>query len=175
MLLADHLLIIKASQQYVGLQWRAYDTHFRVAVAASENHEWSKVNVDLYTRFITGREKAVTCCCICDSTLHIATNSPAKKREPPAAMQVGPPTHKDARPELEMSAFYTTQAEIAALEQDASSGTSAGSVVDHTQPKAARSCPASQQRNEELNQGTKTDKVLKHHVYNPQALRTQHI
>ena len=110
----------------------------------SMNHEWFKVDVDLYTHFFTGREKAVTYCYICDSTLHIATNSPAKKREPPAAMQVGPPTRKDARPELEMSALYTTQAEIAASEQDASSGTPAGSVVDHTRPKAARSCPASQ-------------------------------
>ena len=34
--------------------------------------EWSKVNADLYTRFFTGRAKAVACCHACDSTQHLA-------------------------------------------------------------------------------------------------------
>ena len=75
------LTIIKAAQQYDGLQWRAYDTHFRVAAAATGNREWSKVDVDLYTRFFTGRAKAVACCHVCDSTQHLAANCPVKKRE----------------------------------------------------------------------------------------------
>lgn len=36
-LLAYQLTIIKASQQYDGLQWRAYDTHFHVSAAATNN------------------------------------------------------------------------------------------------------------------------------------------
>ena len=47
-LLAYQLTIIKASQQYDGLQWRAYDTHYRVAAAATGNRSWSKLDVDLY-------------------------------------------------------------------------------------------------------------------------------
>ena len=96
-LLAYHLLIIKAAQQYEGLQWRAYDTHFRVSAAASGNREWSKVDVDLYTRFFTGKAKSVSCCYICDSTLHLAANCPAKKREPQVAMQEGPSNPKRRR------------------------------------------------------------------------------
>ena len=42
-LLAYQLTIIKASQHYDGLQWRAYDTHFRVAAAATGNRSWSKL------------------------------------------------------------------------------------------------------------------------------------
>ena len=80
-LLAYQLTIIKAAQQYDVLQWRAYDTHFRVAAAATGNRQWSKVDVDLYTRFFTGRAKAVACCHVCDSTQHLAANYPAKKRE----------------------------------------------------------------------------------------------
>ena len=77
-LLAYQLTIIKAAQQYDGLQWRAYDTHFRVAAAATGNRGWSKVDVDL---FFTGRAKAVACCHVCDSTQHLAANCPVKKRE----------------------------------------------------------------------------------------------
>ena len=52
-LLAYQLTIIKAAQSYDGLQWRAYDAHFRVAAAATGNKSWSKLDVDLYTRFFT--------------------------------------------------------------------------------------------------------------------------
>ena len=36
---------LKAAQQYDGLQWRAYDTHFRVSAAATENKSWPKLSV----------------------------------------------------------------------------------------------------------------------------------
>ena len=61
-LLAYQLTIIKAAQSYDGLQWRAYDTYFRVAAAAIGNRSLSKVDVDLHTRFLTGRAKMVVCC-----------------------------------------------------------------------------------------------------------------
>ena len=66
-LFAYQLTIIKAAQQYDGLQWCAYDTHFRVCAAATGNKSWSKLDTDLYTRFSTGRAKA---CSTGDSTQH---------------------------------------------------------------------------------------------------------
>ena len=79
-LLAYQLTIIKAAQSYDGLQWRAYDTHFRVAAAATGNRSWSKLDVDLYTRFFTGRAKMVVCCSLCDSSQHTAANCPVAAR-----------------------------------------------------------------------------------------------
>ena len=76
-LLAYQLTIIKASQSFDGLQWRAYNTHFRVAAAATGNKTWSKLDVDLYTRVFTGRAKLVHCCSVCDSTTHSAANCPS--------------------------------------------------------------------------------------------------
>ena len=58
----------QAAQQYNGLRYRAYDTHFWVAATATGNREWSKVDVDLYTRLFTGRAKSVACCHVCDNT-----------------------------------------------------------------------------------------------------------
>ena len=48
-LLAYQLTIIKAAQQYDGLQWRAYDTHFRINAAATGLRHWSRLDTDLYT------------------------------------------------------------------------------------------------------------------------------
>ena len=42
-MLAYQLTVIKAAQQYDGLQWRAYDTHFRLSAAATGNKTWSKI------------------------------------------------------------------------------------------------------------------------------------
>ena len=83
-LLAYQLTIIKASQQYDGLFWRAYDTHYRVNAAATGNKTWSRLDTDLYTRFFTGRAKQVTLCSICDSTGHTAPDCPrrTRKRDP---------------------------------------------------------------------------------------------
>ena len=83
-LLAYQLTIIKAAQSYDGLQWRAYDAHFRVAAAAPGKKSWSKLDVDLYTRFFTGRAKVLQCCAICDSSQHSATSCPlpaARRKE----------------------------------------------------------------------------------------------
>lgn len=80
-LLAYQLTIIKSAQQYDGLQWRAYDTHFRISAAATGNRQWSRLDTDLYTRFFTGRAKLVSACSLCDSTTHSASDCPKKSRK----------------------------------------------------------------------------------------------
>jgi hypothetical protein len=73
-------LIVKASQQYDGLYWRSYDTHFRVNAAATGNRDWARMDTDLYTRFFTGRAKAVAMCSHCDGTSHKSDDCPLKPR-----------------------------------------------------------------------------------------------
>ena len=80
-LLAYQLTIIKASQQYDGLQWRAYDAHFQVSAAATSNKSWSKLDTDLYTQFFTGRAKLMSTCLSCDSTQHTHLHCPKQGRK----------------------------------------------------------------------------------------------
>ena len=75
-LLAYMLTIIKASQQYDGLHWRAYDTHYRISAAASGNTRWSQLDTDLYTRFFMGRAKLIEICRLCDGTSHSTSDCP---------------------------------------------------------------------------------------------------
>ena len=70
------LTIIKASQQYDGLCWRAYDTNYRLAAAASGNCTWSRLDTDLFTRFLTGRARLVATCVYCDNTGHCFSDCP---------------------------------------------------------------------------------------------------
>lgn len=88
-LLAYQLTIIKSAQQYDGLQWRAYDTHFRISAAATGNRQWSRLDTDLYTRFFTGRAKLVSPCSLCDSTTHSAADCPNKKARKRDQLQGG--------------------------------------------------------------------------------------
>lgn len=48
-LIAYLAMITKASQDYEGLPWLAYDSHFRRVAAASGSWEWSQVNLSLWT------------------------------------------------------------------------------------------------------------------------------
>ena len=68
-LLAYQLTILKASQQYDGLYWRAYDTHYRVNAAATGNRLWSRLDTDLYTR--RGRGVAVPGVWACMYIIHM--------------------------------------------------------------------------------------------------------
>lgn len=81
-MLAYQLAIIRASEQYDGLYWRAYDTHFRVNAAATGNRKWSRLDTDLYTRFFTGRAKVLAPCSSCDSTPHEEARCPVKLQRP---------------------------------------------------------------------------------------------
>ena len=75
-LLAYMLTIIKASQQYDGLYGHSYDTNYRITAAASGNHDWSRLDTDLYTRFFTGHAKPMSACFICNSLSHAARDCP---------------------------------------------------------------------------------------------------
>ena len=77
-MIAYQLLIVNASEQYDGMYWRAYDTHYRVNAAAAGNRHWSRLDIDLYTRFFTGRAKAVSSCSTCDSTSHGSDHCPLR-------------------------------------------------------------------------------------------------
>ena len=84
-LIAYMLTIIKASQQYDGLCWRAYDTNYRLAAAASGNRTWSRLDTDLFTRFFTGRARLVASCVYCDSTSHRSSDCPDAPSSAPRA------------------------------------------------------------------------------------------
>ena len=75
-MLAYMMTIIRASQQYDGLHWRAYDYHYRLTAAASGNKNWSRLDTDLFTRFFTGRARSVSACALCDSLIHGTSDCP---------------------------------------------------------------------------------------------------
>ena len=68
------LTMIKASQQYDGFYWQAYDTHYRVRAAAMGDCTWSRLDTDLFTRFFMGRAKLIYSCSLCDSTTHVTAD-----------------------------------------------------------------------------------------------------
>ena len=75
-LLAYALTVIRASHNFDGLHWRAYDTHCRINAAASSNRSWSALDTDLYTRFFTGRARSAALCSQCDSSAHGEADCP---------------------------------------------------------------------------------------------------
>ena len=79
-MLAYLLVIVNASKKYNGMYWRTYDTHFRVNAVATGNCQWAHLDIDLYTRFFTGRAEAVASCTIYDATDHSADRCPLKPR-----------------------------------------------------------------------------------------------
>ena len=81
-LLAYMLTILRASDNYDGHHWRAYDTHYRINAAASGNREWLTLDTDLCTRFFTGRAKLAAACTSCDSTTHKADKCPFGRPRP---------------------------------------------------------------------------------------------
>ena len=75
-LLAYMITIVKASQQYDGLYWRAYDTNYRLTASATGNRNWSRLDTDLFTRLFTGRARFVGACSVSDSVSHSSEDFP---------------------------------------------------------------------------------------------------
>ena len=92
-LLAYMLKIIQTSQQYNRLCWRSYDINYQIAMVASGNQLWSKLDTDLFTRFITGRARTANPCMVCDALTHASTDcpeAPAQTKRGEARSVTGP-------------------------------------------------------------------------------------
>ena len=102
--------ILKAAQQYDGLQWWTYDTLFRVAAAATGKRDWSHLDINLYTRFFTGRAKQVEACKLCDSTAHLAASCPLAphKREIEKALHGTAPSKRRCHWPSDVCILYNT-------------------------------------------------------------------
>ena len=56
-LVAYMVSIIRASQEYEGAAWVAYDAAFRRQAAATGQRDWARINTSLYTMCFTGKAR----------------------------------------------------------------------------------------------------------------------
>ena len=75
-LMAYQISIFRASQEYEGAAWAAYDAAYRRQAAATGHQAWSKINPSLYTIILcfTGRARKVLRCETCLSATHKSEN-----------------------------------------------------------------------------------------------------
>ncbi len=69
-LMAYMVSIIRASQEYEGAAWVAYDAAYRRQAAATGSKKWGGVNTSLYTICFTGKARRSARCDHCLSTGH---------------------------------------------------------------------------------------------------------
>ena len=69
-LMAYMVSIIRASQEYEGAAWVAYDAAFRRQAAATGQRDWSGINTSLYTICFTGKARKSQRCDNCLSAAH---------------------------------------------------------------------------------------------------------
>lgn len=69
-LMAYMISIIRASQEYEGAAWAAYDAAFRRQAAATKLRDWSAINSSLYTICFTGKARRSQRCDHCLSAAH---------------------------------------------------------------------------------------------------------
>ena len=69
-LMAYMVNVIRASQEYEGAAWVAYDAAFRRQAAATGQRDWSKINTSLYTICFTGKARRSQRCDNCLSAAH---------------------------------------------------------------------------------------------------------
>ena len=124
-LLAYMLTIIKASQQYYGLYWRAYDS-------ATGNRTWSRLD----TEFFTGRARLVSACSVCDSLSHPTEDCPealsmsaGKRRDSGSRVSDSPAVAPAQNSILRV---------LAPMVENASSATPVASAAGTTQRRPAR-------------------------------------
>ena len=108
-MLEYQLVIANASEQYNGIYWRCYDTHYRVNAAATGNHQWSHLDIDLYTQFFTGRAKTAASCEFSDSTSHNTEQCPLKSLRTKSAKRPAsgplPPVSANGQAMLRLQCF----------------------------------------------------------------------
>ena len=60
-LMGYQVLMLKASNEYKGSSWLAYDRFFRPQAAAQPNCQWSKIDSTIWNLAFTGQAKASRC------------------------------------------------------------------------------------------------------------------
>ena len=84
-LMAYMVSVIRASQEYEGAAWVAYDAAFRRQAAATGQRDWSKINTSLYTICFTGKARRSQRCDNCLSAAHKTAECYALGEEDPDA------------------------------------------------------------------------------------------
>ena len=56
-MMAYMIQIIRASQEYEGLAWFAYDEAYRRQAAITQHYEWSRINPSIFSVCFTGRAR----------------------------------------------------------------------------------------------------------------------
>ena len=87
-LMAYMVNIIRASQEYEGSAWAAYDAAFRRQAATTGHREWSKINTSLYTICFTGKARRVQRCEGCLSASHKTAECYVMDEDPDMARRV---------------------------------------------------------------------------------------
>jgi len=109
--LAYQKTIINAYQSFVGDAWTQYDTRFRQKVANSKFLNWGTKDRDLHNEIFTGRSRAITCCSLCLSEAHLASQCPTPSQlteQFPATARYPPqlPKHNTRSPATPICMLY---------------------------------------------------------------------
>ena len=82
-LMAYMISIIRASQEYEGSAWAAYDAAFRRQAAATGQRDWEKINSSLYTICCMGKARRAQRCNSCLSAAHTTSECYSLGEEEP--------------------------------------------------------------------------------------------
>ena len=83
-LLAYMVTTLKASQEYEGTAWAAYNVAYHQQAASTGHRGWSEVNTLLYAVCFMAKGKRSTRCKICLSAGHHTADCPAREEEEPS-------------------------------------------------------------------------------------------
>ncbi len=64
-LISHQLFIVKAAMKFEYPSWLYYDTEYRKWAAATQHHQWSHINTQLYSLAFTGQGNPVSWCPVC--------------------------------------------------------------------------------------------------------------
>jgi hypothetical protein len=94
--------IVRASRNYEGPAWAAYDVAYRRQAAASRDLHWGRVEATLYSEAFTGRARALPRCRYCLGDSHTSDECsyapPPAPQQPPAHYQPSLPSQQQIRP-----------------------------------------------------------------------------
>ena len=82
--------IVRASQNFDGPSWVAYDMQFRRKAASKKSWDWGEIDLTLYNEMFTGRARAKVHCRICLSKSHLERACPLA---PPPGLMLSTPNN----------------------------------------------------------------------------------